>query len=219
MKSQVNLTEEATMEKYRNALGNVISISEIAEAMEELGYDELKIAEGKKIFNLAELSLMDAQKERKESSRAQKVFSQKFKELLKVYKLDRKKAKAEFMREASLLEFLGINHVVPLKYVQVMSEIKMYYSQLSDNADVLERLAKMKIDAERVNLAMGLIEEVEVNKLNCMKGKGESQDATQLKNNALDEIDDWMSEFYAVAAIALEDRPQLLEALGKVVKS
>jgi hypothetical protein len=27
--------------------------------------------------------------------------------------------------------------------------------------------------------------------------------------------DDWMSEFYAVAKIGLEDNPQLLEALGK----
>ena len=29
---------------------------------------------------------------------------------------------------------------------------------------------------------------------------------------------EWMSEFYAVAKIAMEDNPQLLEALGLVVK-
>jgi hypothetical protein len=31
-------------------------------------------------------------------------------------------------------------------------------------------------------------------------------------------LDDWMSEFYAVPRIGLEDNPQLLESLGKVVK-
>lgn len=49
--------------------------------------------------------------------------------------------------------------------------------------------------------------------------KGESQDATKLKDSAFGEIDDWMSEFYAVAKIALEDNPQLLESLGKFVRS
>ena len=40
----------------------------------------------------------------------------------------------------------------------------------------------------------------------------------QSKLARLAKIDDWMSEFYAVARIGLEDNPQLLEALGKVVK-
>lgn len=36
---------------------------------------------------------------------------------------------------------------------------------------------------------------------------------------AFGKLDDWMSEFYAVAKIALEDNPQLLESLGKLVRS
>jgi len=48
---------------------------------------------------------------------------------------------------------------------------------------------------------------------------GESQDATKAKNAAFSTIDDWMSEFYAIAEIGLEDNPQLLEALGKTVRS
>ncbi|WP_439182311.1 hypothetical protein [Carboxylicivirga taeanensis] len=48
---------------------------------------------------------------------------------------------------------------------------------------------------------------------------GESEAATKAKDEALGKLDRWMSEFYAVARIALEDQPQLLEALGKAVKS
>jgi len=40
-----------------------------------------------------------------------------------------------------------------------------------------------------------------------------------VKDAAFAKIDDWMSEFYAEAKIGLEDNPQLLEALGKTVKS
>ena len=48
---------------------------------------------------------------------------------------------------------------------------------------------------------------------------GESQDATKQKDAALSKLEDFMSEFYAIAAIALEDRPQLLESLSKQVLS
>jgi hypothetical protein len=48
--------------------------------------------------------------------------------------------------------------------------------------------------------------------------KGESEDATPKKNRAPAEMDRWMSEFYAGARIALEDKPQLPGALGRVVK-
>ncbi|MDA3893901.1 MAG: hypothetical protein PF517_19755 [Salinivirgaceae bacterium] len=41
-----------------------------------------------------------------------------------------------------------------------------------------------------------------------LKEIGESQEATKAKDNAFAKIDDWMSEFYAVAKIALEDKPQ-----------
>ncbi|MFZ2284028.1 MAG: hypothetical protein WAV86_09145, partial [Lutibacter sp.] len=52
-----------------------------------------------------------------------------------------------------------------------------------------------------------------------LREKGESQDSTMSKDKAFREIDDWMSEFYAVAKIALEEKPQLLESLGKFVIS
>ena len=66
--------------------------------------------------------------------------------------------------------------------------------------------------------ANALIPEVEAARAAYLKEKGESQDATTIKDTAFAKLDDWMSEFYAVARIALEDNPQLLEALGLIVK-
>ncbi len=39
------------------------------------------------------------------------------------------------------------------------------------------------------------------------------------KNKAFKDLEKYMSSFYAVARIALENEPQLLESLGKLVKS
>jgi hypothetical protein len=38
-------------------------------------------------------------------------------------------------------------------------------------------------------------------------------------NINLTKLDDWISEFYAVARIALEDNIQLLKALGVIVRN
>ena len=51
-----------------------------------------------------------------------------------------------------------------------------------------------------------------------LKEKGESEAATEEKDIALATMEKWMNKFYAVAKIAMEDKPQLLEALGIIVK-
>ncbi|MEL6606343.1 MAG: hypothetical protein AAFP20_24355 [Cyanobacteria bacterium J06614_10] len=47
----------------------------------------------------------------------------------------------------------------------------------------------------------------------------EAQAATQKRDAALDELQDWLSDFLAIAKIALEDDPQKLESLGVFVRS
>jgi hypothetical protein len=44
-----------------------------------------------------------------------------------------------------------------------------------------------------------MILELEAARSEYLKEKGESQDATKAKDAAFAKIDDWMSEFYAVA--------------------
>ena len=48
--------------------------------------------------------------------------------------------------------------------------------------------------------------------------KGEAQQATQTRDEAMDVLSDWLEDFLDIAEVALADRPQLLEALGVVVR-
>ena len=52
-----------------------------------------------------------------------------------------------------------------------------------------------------------------------MKYKGESQQSTKDKNKAFDSLDKWVKDFYQIAKLTFEDRPQLLEIFGKFVRS
>lgn len=71
---------------------------------------------------------------------------------------------------------------------------------------------------------MGLAEVKAVEAANLVqeKEKGEAQAATQKRDVAIDELQDWLSDYLAIflwkgfanAKIALEENPQLLEGLG-----
>ena len=79
-------------------------------------------------------------------------------------------------------------------------------------------MSVLKISADDLKEGNKLISELEIARETYLKEKGESQDATKAKDAAIYKIDEWMSKFFAVAKIGLEDNPQLLEALGKTVK-
>jgi hypothetical protein len=49
--------------------------------------------------------------------------------------------------------------------------------------------------------------------------RGQAQEATRLRNEKLDELNDYTTELKAIAELALEGQPQLLEKLGIVVRS
>ena len=97
--------------------------------------------------------------------------------------------------------------------------MKKFYTVASSDSEIQSKLVRLKITTEELNGTIEQISNLELARAEYLREKGESQDATKQKDKAFGEIDDWMSEFYAVAKIALEDNPQLLESLGKFVRS
>ena len=107
---------------------------------------------------------------------------------------------------------------MPRTYIKWLEAAKKFYSVTSVDTTIQAKLARLKISVDDLTAANTLISELETARAVYLKEKGESQDATKGKDAAFAKIDDWMSEFYAVAKIGLEDNPQLLEALGKTIR-
>lgn len=84
---------------------------------------------------------------------------------------------------------------------------------------MLNALQRLKITAQHVTNQLTNITQTQQAYADYIREKGESQQATQDKNKAFDAVTKWVSEFYAVAKIALEDQPQLLESVAKLVRS
>lgn len=212
-------SEAATLERYRVALENVEAQTEIASIMAEFGYDSALIEEGKNLFTKTRQAYDLNTQEDDETSEAYNSFSEKRQQLADTYSLHRKKAKVIFKRDQQIKERLALTGSMPSAYVSWLETVKKFYKEALKDESVQTKLSRLRITVEELNATSTLIGELETARADYLREKGESQDATNAKDSAFAKLDDWMSEFYAVAKIALEDNIQLLEALGVIIRN
>lgn len=219
MATRPKSSETEILEQYRVALENATNQSEIATVLADLGYDNTKIDEGKALLETTRNAYDINQTEDDETLTAYADFSSKKAELEQIYSLHRKKAKVVFRNDAITAEKLAITGSLAKAYVKWLETVKKFYTVSTADTTIQTELAKLKITVEDITASNTKVSELETSRAEYLKEKGESQDATKAKDAAFVTMDDWMSEFYAVAKIGLEDNPQLLEALGKTIKN
>jgi hypothetical protein len=187
--------------------------------MAEFGYDTESIAQGKTLLDETRTAYDTNKTEDDETAESYQKWSELKDSLADRYALDRKKAKVVFRNDELTKEKLGVTGILPQAYVKWLETTKKFYSvALSDN-DIQTKLGRLKITADYLTETNTMVTDLEAARADYLREVGESQDATKIKDAAFVKMDDWMSEFYAVAKIALEDNPQLLESLGKLVRS
>jgi len=219
MASKRNFTEVETLEQYRVSFENVEKQTEIATIMAEFGYDETLLTEGKTLLTTTRAAFDNNINEDNERSTAYNNFITLKENLSSIYGMHRKKGKVVFRKDDTLLKNLGLKGSIPTSYIKWLENLKKFYSVIIGNTEYETKLARLKVTPAELQETVTKIAELETARAEYLKEKGESQDATKLKDTAFGELDDWMREFYAVAKIALEDNPQLLESLGKFVRS
>ena len=136
-----------------------------------------------------------------------------------LYATDRKKAKIIYKEEPKILIALHIKGVAPLRTNKLLEDIEAFYKELKAKPDLLTPLNKLKITAEHIETQLTAIADVKQAEATYVLERGESQQATKDKDTAFAAFEKWVREFYAIAKIALEDKPQLLESIGKFVRS
>ncbi|MDR2928433.1 MAG: hypothetical protein LBV41_09600 [Cytophagaceae bacterium] len=208
-------SEADILEQYRVSLNNAEAHPIISKALAELGYNAEKLGEGKALYSttrkLYDLNMVEDD----QALAAYKLFGNTRNELNILYRTHRKKAKVVFRKDPIMCSRLLISGYFPKAYIKWLEAVKKFYTELSGDETASKALLTLKVLPEELLKANLLIKAVERTRAAYMVEKGESQDATDQKDIAFAKMDDWMHDFYAVARIALEEHPQLIEALGK----
>jgi len=211
--------EAETLERARVALNNATQQPEIVAALDKEGYTAEVIAEGTAVLQETLTTYNQNRVEHDEKSAAYALFTAKKEAVIKAYRKDRKKAKVVFHHDHVAGDKLGILKSVPGSFVGWLEQVKRFYTSALADADIQTALGRLKITSDTLTATNTLIAELEDARAAYLRERGESQDAVKVKDAAFQKLDEWMSDFYVVARIALEDHPQLLEALDKSVKS
>lgn len=207
------------LEKCRLVFANYEEIAELKSEMEEYGYDSARMNEGKQLYLKAQELYDKNKQDTAEAKEAYAAFEQAYDKFSKLYSKHRKAAKVALMHKPEVWESLAIKGETARAYLSFMKDAEIFYKQVGTHQEARPLLEKFKITNTIAEEQLTAIENVVALRTKYEKESGESQQATQDKNKAFADMDKWVREFYAVAKIALEDKPQLLESIGKDMRS
>lgn len=197
---------------------NLSQQPEFAGVLAEYAYGSNEIKKGRLLFDSAQMAYDDKLLKSGKESKAYQEFTLLRVSIAQCYSRFRKKAKVVFRKDKLMLDKLAVSGKMPTSYVSWFEVVQKFVDVALSNEDVGRQLARLLIgvgDLRQCNDDL-----VKLNDLRAiyLKEKGESQNATQIKDMCLAALDDWMREFYAVANIAMEDKPQISKYLSKEYK-
>ncbi len=213
------LSNEKMLQSYGVMFENIGKNLELKSELAEYGYDEAKIKEGKKLYDEARKTFDVNTKETREETTASQNFQEKYQNFQKIHTTHRKKAKIVFDDNAEAFLQLKLKDTPARAIAKFLEEAKAFYQLISTTETLMTPLKQLKITEQEITKQLQLLKEVEQAHADYQKEKGESQQATKDKNDAFEALDKWLAKFFKVAKIALEDKPQLLEILGKTIRS
>lgn len=213
------LSNEKMLQNYGVMFENLGKDLELKAELTEYGYDEAKIGEGKKLYDEARKTFDANTKETREETTASLNFQEKYQNFQKIYITHRKKAKIVFDDNAEAFLQLKLKNTPARVIAKFLEETRAFYQLLNTTETLMTLLKQLKVTEQDIEKQLQLLTDVEQAYADYQKEKGESQQATKDKNNAFDALDKWVVRFFKVAKIALEDKPQLLESLGKTIRS
>ncbi|MCR9251675.1 MAG: hypothetical protein NXI20_14715 [bacterium] len=203
----------------QNAITNALNVPTIQSALANFGYDETKLGEGASLLETAQ-TLQDKQvKEYGEQFSATDELHLVKANANSLYLVHLKLARIALKDNRGLQESLMLNGRRKLSNSGWLHQAKTFYTNALSNPEIAQSLLPFGLTAEKLTEAQNLVLDVESKLATQLTEKGEAQQATANRDQALDDLMEWINDFKTVAKLALESDKQLLEVLGMIEES
>lgn len=201
------------------AIDNALNNPQILKYLGDFGYTTTRIQQGKKLYTVAAAAQLTQQAEAGGQISATTVVNDAWETAKKSYSRLLKVARVAFKRNSGVAVQLDLGGTRKKSLFGWLAQANQFYKNALSDQAVLVELKEFGITEQK--LKAGLAELAVIEKANLVqeKEKGEAQAATQKRDRALDELQDWLSDYLAIAKVALEEDPQLLEGLGVLQRS
>lgn len=192
---------------------------QVAPLLETMGIDTTYIDKGEALYNEATRLVDDQKKEYQEQNLAYDKFYLEKDDVEAGFNRTLKLVKVLSRNDTGLQNRLGLENGRVRAIESWIENSTDFYNRLLNEPDLVTKLESFKVTVKQLNTEKTAIENLRQLRNEVTIEKGQAQEATRLRNEKLDELEDYAIELKAVAEIALEKQPQLLEKLGIVVRS
>jgi hypothetical protein len=213
------MSEAEKLSLYQVTLLNAKTREKFSITLSEVGYTPETIDEGYKLWEIARKAYNECSPMKSRRYEMHKVFQMLKAQLDEKFRVDWKKADIIFKRDIVAQDKLGLKKPYQRTYVKWIEQARLFYTELSNNPDLTERLSKRNYSNEETEARLATISEIELARAAYIYEKGISQNATNSKTETFKNLNEWMDEFLSLAKIAFRKEPQLMESLDVVVKN
>ncbi len=205
-----------TIFQSRHAIENAMNHPELLEKLSLFNYGPKTLKKGRILCEQANLLHLSKQEKYGSQYDATDSLEEEITAIKAIYDEHVTLANLAFKGKRGMLEKLQLNGPRKRSIDEWMAQAIAFYSR---SAEIEEAMGRYGISPEVLNQSKAMAEALFAKRQQQMRKRGEAQSATQKRDEAIQALNKWMSDFRQVARVALQDNPQLLEALGIKVPS
>lgn len=205
---------EQLLSDSNTAISNAIGDEQVNQALGLFGYTTEKLSAGKALLEQAESLYTKQVQEYGDKSAASQAMTQARDKVNETYASHVKIARIAFKKDQGAFQALELQGARKRANAAWLAQAKVFYTNALASDNYKAALADFGITEEKLTEALESIRLAETALAIYKKENGEAQETTQLRDAAIEDPAEWMSDFTAISKIALEDQSQLLEVLG-----
>lgn len=201
------------LENLKRALDVAIMDAIIKAALLAQGWDDTILNRGLQLHQTAHTLYVQQIKEKGEQVVAYKKFEALFDEVNEMYMYHIKLCRIVCRKNKAKLKELTLNVPRERTINGWLIQAKAFYANVLKDEELITQLSIYVITREILEAGEQKIFELETAKEQHDIETGEAQDATRLRNEAVEEANQFAIAFIAICKIALKDRPEQLEKM------
>lgn len=207
---------EDQLQRAKTIIENALKRPDLLKKLANSKYDDKELAYGQTLLDkVVELQKKEEKECEKESSFSRSLeIDHKF--AFKEYIRHKKIASTTLKANPDLIKALRINDFSPLGVSTWLAQALIFYKNVSY---ISKYMAEQKVAEAELIQVRAMIEALQDARETQAKMQKTSQEITRQRDQALNELQQWMYKFHSIAQIVLRDDVRSLEALGLELES
>ncbi len=198
---------------------NALSDNTVKTALANYGYDEAKLQAGKTLYDEAfELDLAQKKESGEKvavTTEFNNLWAEADQQYMKTLKVARIILKSLYKADQSAMLY-GVRKQ---SFNGWQEQAVSFYANILNDPQLLEAMAGYGYPEDKLQSEYDMVKQVIAKELQQKQEKGESEQATRIRDQKLDQLAVFISEMRGIAKVALADTPDYLEKLGILARS